>query len=105
MRRRDQDIVPAFSPEPEPDPLPALREQLADLHTQLVHYRKAAWLLAAMEQAARERHLVLEWRDGLLWLSVNGQLFKGPSLLDAGLLAFEQPAPDADAEDAWLRSS
>lgn len=68
----------------------ALSAQIADLQTALLEYQEAAWLLEELELAAGERHVLIEKRDGEIWLSARCQLYVGQSLNEAAMQAFEK---------------
>lgn len=67
----------------------ALTDQIAALQAHLAEYQEIAWLFEEVELAAGERHVLIEKRDGEVWLSIRGQLSVGQSLKDAARHAFE----------------
>ena len=68
----------------------ALSDQIVELQTQLLEYQEAAWIVEELELAAGERHVLIEKRDGEIWLSVRCQLYVGQSLNEAAMQAFEK---------------
>lgn len=70
-----------------------LTNHIADLQTTLLAYQEAAWIVEELELAAGERHVLIEKRDGEVWLSVRSQLYVGQSLNEAARHAFEPTEP------------
>lgn len=68
----------------------ALSAQIADLQTALLEYQEVNWLFEELELAAGERHVLIEKRDGEIWLSARCQLYVGQSLNEAAMQAFEK---------------
>lgn len=68
----------------------SLTDQIVELQTALLEYQEAAWIVEELELAAGERHVLLEKRDGEIWLSVRCQLYVGPTLREAAMQAFEK---------------
>lgn len=68
----------------------SLSDQIVELQTALLEYQEAAWIVEELELAAGERHVLIEKRDGEVWLSVRCQLYVGQSLNEAAMQAFEK---------------
>lgn len=67
-----------------------LQGQIADLETAIQEQQEVGWLLDELESAANGRQVMIERREGDIWLSVCGKLHVGQTLREAAMQAFEK---------------